>query len=370
MSVPSNCRFSPPLASVIVVNYNYGRFLRDAVDSVFAQNYPHIECIIVDDASTDDSPTVVAEIAAAHPTVKIIKRHKNGDQLAASLEGLAASTGDYALFLNSDDFLLDQCIATHVFVNLSLRLPVGFTCSDMIQVVGDRLVLGSTAAMGDYIRSATPEMKPLVRPIPEEIAGPWSSTGLDRSVLDRLYSVDVQCRGWPWSATSAFFFRRDALSLWTDMPGLVELRRSTDGFFGHAINALTGSVLIDKSLSALRIHGANNFNKRAQLANLRNYDEWKDRTPIERRALLDEVIRDPARFPFSYQNQLRTVLEAFDTPDTTPDAPDWAKSSRLSYLLVKEFSSLAKFLGEEELVQWMLQRKIHEQAMRDAGIRW
>jgi hypothetical protein len=66
---------------------------------------------------------------------------------------------------------------------------------------------------------------------------------------------------------------------------------------------------------------------------------------------------------------LKTVLETSDTPETINDAPHWAKSSRLSYLLVKEFSSLAKLLGEQELVQWMLQRKIPEQVMRDAGIR-
>ena len=44
-----------PLVSVIIINYNYGRFLRQAVDSVIGQTYPHVECIIVDNASTDES---------------------------------------------------------------------------------------------------------------------------------------------------------------------------------------------------------------------------------------------------------------------------------------------------------------------------
>ncbi|MGB7044366.1 MAG: glycosyltransferase, partial [Methylocella sp.] len=53
-----------PLVSVIVVNFNYGRFLRAAVDSVFGQTYPNIECIVVDNASTDESGPVLRAIEA------------------------------------------------------------------------------------------------------------------------------------------------------------------------------------------------------------------------------------------------------------------------------------------------------------------
>src|SRR5271170_4772365 len=137
MSSPSNPQYSPLLVGVVVVNYNCGRFLREAVDSVFAQTFPNIECIIVDDASTDESPAVLAEIAAARPAAAIVKRPVNGGMSAAMLEGFTASTGEYVLFLDADDLLFDRCIATHVFVHLSLRLPVGFTCSDMVRLVGD-----------------------------------------------------------------------------------------------------------------------------------------------------------------------------------------------------------------------------------------
>jgi glycosyltransferase involved in cell wall biosynthesis len=51
--------FSLPLVSVIIVNYNYGRFLQQAADSVFEQTYPNIEFIIVDNASTDESADVL-----------------------------------------------------------------------------------------------------------------------------------------------------------------------------------------------------------------------------------------------------------------------------------------------------------------------
>jgi glycosyltransferase involved in cell wall biosynthesis len=365
MSSTIGKRLSPPLVSVIITNYNYGRFLQGAIDSILAQTYPDIECIIVDDASTDESPAILAEIADTHSTVKIIRRSVNGGQLAASLDGFAASTGDYVLFLDSDDFLLDQCIATHVFVNLSLRRPVGFTCGDMVEVVGNRLVVGSHSSMSDYICSTAPKA-PAVRPISEALAGSWISAGLDPAVLHRLHSIDMAYRGWPWSATSGFFFRRDALKFWTATPGLAEVRRSTDGFFGRAVNALTGSVIIDQPLSAWRCHGANRFFRQPHLGELLNYDPRDELEFVHRRMLLEEVMRDPARFPFNDRSRLRILLETLDAPDPTPHAPEWARASRLSYLLVQNYVPLAQVLGEDEVVAWMRRRRIPRKVRRDA----
>ena len=44
-----------PLVSIVINNYNYGRFLRDAIDSALNQTYDHTETIVVDDGSTDNS---------------------------------------------------------------------------------------------------------------------------------------------------------------------------------------------------------------------------------------------------------------------------------------------------------------------------
>ncbi|MGH6935855.1 MAG: glycosyltransferase family 2 protein, partial [Methylocella sp.] len=116
-----------PLVSVIIVNFNYGRFLRAAVDSVFGQTYPNVECIVVDNASTDESGAVLGAIEGAYANLKIIRRTDNGGQTRAALEGLAASAGPYVIFLDADDFLLPNCVETHVFVHLSLRIHAGFT---------------------------------------------------------------------------------------------------------------------------------------------------------------------------------------------------------------------------------------------------
>src|ERR1700730_14383763 len=92
-------KFGLPLVSVIIVNYNYGRFLREAVDSVFVQNYPNIECIIVDNASTDDSGDILVDLSRQYPCAVILRRKDNGGQSLALMEGFEASAGEYVVFL-------------------------------------------------------------------------------------------------------------------------------------------------------------------------------------------------------------------------------------------------------------------------------
>ena len=125
-------KLSLPLVSVIIVNYNYGRFLKQATDSIFEQTYPNIECIIVDNASTDCSADVLLDISREYLGAKIVRRKDSGGQSLASKEGFEASSGEYVVFLDADDYLLASFVETHVFVHLSLRVPVGFSSSDMI----------------------------------------------------------------------------------------------------------------------------------------------------------------------------------------------------------------------------------------------
>lgn len=363
-------RLSLPLVSVVIDNYNLGRYLKDAADSVFAQTYPNIECIIVDDASTDESPRVLDEIAAVHPSVKLVRRQTNGDQIAACLDGLAASAGDYIVFLDADDVLLEHCVATHVFVHLSLRIPVGFTCGDMLQIVGGNIVLGGNGVMSSYILGTKPPKAP-ARAAATNFAVDRLMEHVDPSVLDRLYQVDMKCRIWPWTATSGFFFRRDALNLWAKAPRLAELRRSADGFFALAINVVTGSVLIDESLAGLRIHGANNFSQHPHLNNIRNYDvATSQRETQYRRTILDEMTRDPARFRFNHPNLLKRSLFAADTRETCDDAPAWARKSRLSHLFVTRYASLAAVAGESKIACWMFEKGVPARVMKEAGIRY
>jgi glycosyltransferase involved in cell wall biosynthesis len=95
-----------PLASVVVLNYNYGRFLAEAIDSALDQTHVPTEVIVVDDGSTDDSRTVISRYGAE---IKPVLR-ENGGQGAAINTGFAASSGEVLIFLDADDVLLPTAV--------------------------------------------------------------------------------------------------------------------------------------------------------------------------------------------------------------------------------------------------------------------
>ena len=92
---------SARLISILINNYNYGRFLREAIDSALGQTYPHVEVVVVDDGSTDDS----REIIATYGTRIRAVLKQNGGQGSAYNAGFAASTGEIIMMLDSDDYL-------------------------------------------------------------------------------------------------------------------------------------------------------------------------------------------------------------------------------------------------------------------------
>ncbi|MFP3386244.1 glycosyltransferase family 2 protein, partial [Tritonibacter sp. SIMBA_163] len=84
--------------SVVIANYNYGRFLRQAVESALTQDWPHVEVIVVDDGSTDNSAEVIDSFGEA--ITAIFK--ENGGQREANNMGFAKSSGDVVIFLDAD----------------------------------------------------------------------------------------------------------------------------------------------------------------------------------------------------------------------------------------------------------------------------
>ncbi|MCW5959741.1 MAG: glycosyltransferase [Pyrinomonadaceae bacterium] len=87
------------MISVIIPNYNYGRFLGDAIQSVLDQTLQPIEIIIVDDGSTDNSVEIVKSFGTK---VKLIQQ-KNGGVGKARNTGARFSTGNLLAFLDADD---------------------------------------------------------------------------------------------------------------------------------------------------------------------------------------------------------------------------------------------------------------------------
>src|ERR1035438_2741424 len=79
-----------PLMSVIIDNYNYGGFVRDAINSALDQTYPNVEVIVVDDGSTDNSREVISSFG--NRVISVLK--ENGGQSSALNAGIARSSGE------------------------------------------------------------------------------------------------------------------------------------------------------------------------------------------------------------------------------------------------------------------------------------
>lgn len=117
------------LVSVVLPTWNRAYVLPRAIESVLAQSYPHIELIVVDDGSTDDTATVVTRYGAG---VRYLHR-KNGGVAAARNTGLAAVRGEFVALLDSDDEWLPWKIEAQMAV--FRKFPeVGMVWSDMAAV--------------------------------------------------------------------------------------------------------------------------------------------------------------------------------------------------------------------------------------------
>jgi glycosyltransferase involved in cell wall biosynthesis len=104
------------LVSVIIPTYNRSAFLKEAIESVIAQTYRPIECVVVDDGSTDNTKEVVEEIAnTADRNFKLlyIFQENSGSQVARNT-GTKASSGEYIQYLDSDDLLFPHKIENQV----------------------------------------------------------------------------------------------------------------------------------------------------------------------------------------------------------------------------------------------------------------
>ena len=93
--------------SVIIPCYKQAGFLSDAIESVVAQTHSHLEVIVVDDGSPDDT----SDVASRYPRVRCIRQENQGLS-AARNTGIRESTGDFLVFLDADDRLIPNALET------------------------------------------------------------------------------------------------------------------------------------------------------------------------------------------------------------------------------------------------------------------
>jgi glycosyltransferase involved in cell wall biosynthesis len=217
-----------PLVSILINNYNYGRFLSKAIDSALRQTYRNIEVIVVDDGSTDNSREIIA--GYGKKIIPVLK--ENGGQASAFNAGVAASKGEIICFLDSDDFYEANKLCT--IVDAFFDNPeCGFIVHKM-HYIGR-----------DYNKVIIKEHENIV----------WTASGDYRSAL--IAGKKTRCI---LPATSALCFRKFVLEKICPVPD--ELKITADNYLKFAGLMFSPLVALDDPLSCQRIHGANAYTNR------------------------------------------------------------------------------------------------------------
>ena len=208
-----------PTLGVIIVNYNYARFVVDAIESVLAQDPPFDEVIVVDDGSTDNSLEIISKF---EPRIRVIAK-KNGGQLSASIAGITAATTDYLYILDADDYVaLDFVRGVKPWLT-EKPAKIQF---QLVGVDAEKRLLGST--------------------FPTYSEGYGSSQMIEDNRVIGFYVSPP---------TSGNIYRRDVLT--TMKLDLIRSNEPLDGSPGLAVPYLGPVKSLNRPLALYRVHGQN-----------------------------------------------------------------------------------------------------------------
>src|SRR5262245_27414882 len=222
------------VVSVIIPVYNGERFLAEAIDSAFAQEYRPIEVIVVDDGSSDRS----AEIARSYSEVRVLSQENMGPA-AARNAGIDASTGAFLAFLDADDVMLPAKLTRQV---------------DYIRSHPDvRCTQGAWEVFGDDVDRAFPEVPPppdgpldviASQALVHLRAGGFTAV-IERTALDVVGLFDTRFE--PAEDLEWLFRLRDSRVIAVILPHVVGRKRS------HASNlSLDRAAALDGWLKTLK----------------------------------------------------------------------------------------------------------------------
>ncbi|MCQ2601579.1 MAG: glycosyltransferase [Treponema sp.] len=147
-----------PLFSVIIPIYKVESYLVQCLDSVLNQTFTDYECILVDDGSPDNCPTICDDYVNKDSRFRVIHK-KNGGQGAARKDGCNLAMGEYLVFLDSDDWFAPdylKCFATEIQTNSPEVLITGCIWwtseNDFIECPVDKNVFFESLEAGFYNR--------------------------------------------------------------------------------------------------------------------------------------------------------------------------------------------------------------------------
>jgi glycosyltransferase involved in cell wall biosynthesis len=167
--------------SIIVLNYNYGRFLAEAIDSALNQNHQLCEVIVVDDGSTDNSRAVIARYG---DRIHSVLRETNDGQILALKDAWPLARHPILIFLDADDVLLPRAAATVASIWNSETVKVQFPLATIDEV--GRLFGHFTPKYPPNLDTATIRAELLRTAGSPNSAG--SGNAYSRSLLERIHA--------------------------------------------------------------------------------------------------------------------------------------------------------------------------------------
>lgn len=248
-----------PKISVVVTCYNCPDYVGDAIRSVARQSLRDFECVIVDDASTDNSAEVVQRTLdeLADPRFSLVRLARNVGQTGATRAGLAATKAPFVCFLDSDDLWNADFLERHLAAHLNETYAVGFTaCNARLIDAQGALIAGTVYWFGkDRARADRDQAFAPVDPARVPSLDPERSTADWRSQTPyRLYTRRVV--HWVWVSTSSMMFRRSLIDLvFPDDDAAFRLHM--DFYIVVMAQMVAGCLLIDEALYSYRLHGRN-----------------------------------------------------------------------------------------------------------------
>jgi glycosyltransferase involved in cell wall biosynthesis len=211
--------------SVVISNYNYGRYLTKAINSVLSQTHSDVEIVVVDDGSQDDSRSVITQLQQTAPDkIKAIFQTNQG-QGGAFNAGFAAATGEIIAFLDADDVWKPHKLQ---------RIVEVFNQSDVVGVMHHLDVIDGNDNSINNASTQGPKLS-------EDLATLIVKTG----------------NAWCFPPTSGLAYRREALEKVFPIDP-VKWRIWADGCIIYCTAFLGKIKTLHENLGYYRIHGANN----------------------------------------------------------------------------------------------------------------
>lgn len=134
-------KMEKPMVTVILTAFNQGKYVSETLGSIFAQTYPNLQIVIIDNASTDGTICLIENIVSDFPEFTVIKNPENFGLCRAFNQGLALAKGKYIIDLAADDVMLPGRIEhqVHALENLGEDYGVVFSNAQYIDAKGEVL---------------------------------------------------------------------------------------------------------------------------------------------------------------------------------------------------------------------------------------